>query len=144
MALTDAATKMVVNKLPKVLDAKTHAIADYATAGAFFLMAALFWGRNKRASIGATMCGGAIAATSLLTNYPGGLKKVISFETHGRIDAGLAGLTATMPNFMAFSDEEEAKYFRGGALVETVIAGLTDFDSAAASGKVVEMRTRTA
>lgn len=144
MTLANTATRMVADKLPKVLDAKSHAVADYLTAGAFFVMAAAFWGRSKRASIAAAMCGGAITATSLLTNYPGGVKKVISFETHGRIDIGLAGLTASIPTFLAFSDEDEAKYFRGAALLETVVTGLTDFDSAAASSKVVEMRNRTA
>src|SRR3954469_12426909 len=140
MTLASTATQMVANKLPKVLDAKSHAIADYVTAAGFAALAAMFWGRNKRAAIGAAMCGGAVVATSLLTNYPGGVKKVISFQTHGRIDVGLAGMTASAPNFLAFADEDESKYFRGAALVETVITGLTDFDSAAASDKVVEMR----
>ena len=53
----------------------------------FAAMAAMFWGRNKRAAIGAAMCAGAVTATALLTNYPGGVKRVISFHTHGRIDA---------------------------------------------------------
>jgi hypothetical protein len=144
MPLTQTATKMVADKLPKVIDAKTHAILDYSTAAAFFMLGAAFWGRNKRAAVGAMMCGGAIVASSMLTNYPGGVKKVISFQTHGRIDAGLAGLTASMPNVMAFNDEAEAKYFRGAALVETAITGLTDFDSANASAKIVEMQNRTA
>jgi hypothetical protein len=136
-----SAANMVAKKLPKVFDAKTHAVLDYLTAGAFFAMAAMFWGSNKRAAIGAGMCGSAVVATSMLTDYPGGVQRVISFETHGRIDTGLAGLTAGIPNVMAFNDEDEAKYFRGAALVETIITGLTDFDSAA-GGKVVEMRTR--
>jgi hypothetical protein len=144
MAMAMSAANVVANRLPKVFDAKSHAVMDYLTAGAFFLMASMFWGRNKRAAIGAAVCGGAIVATSMLTNYPGGVKKVISFQTHGRIDTGLAGLTAGIPTFMAFGDEDEAKYFRGAALVETVITGLTDFDTADASGKVVEMRGRTA
>jgi hypothetical protein len=144
MAMAMSAAKMVANRLPKIFDAKTHAVMDYVTAGAFFVMASMFWGRNKRASIGAAMCGGAIVATSMLTNYPGGVKKAISFQTHGRIDTGLAGLTVGMPNIMAFNDEDEAKYFRGAALVETAVTSLTDFDSAAARDKVVEMRTRPA
>jgi len=143
MALTQTAANMVADKLPKVLDAKTHAIMDYVTAAGFAAMAAMFWGRNKRAAIGAAMCAGAITATSLLTDYPGGVKRVISFPTHGRIDVGLAGMTAAIPTFMAFTDEDEAKYFRGAALMETVITGLTDFESPA-TGKVVEMRARRA
>ena len=55
MTLAKTATRMVSQKLPKVLDAKTHAIFDYATAGGFFLMAAMFWGRNNRAAIAAAM-----------------------------------------------------------------------------------------
>jgi hypothetical protein len=76
----------------------------------------------------------------MLTDYPGGVKRVISFETHGKIDAGLAGLAATMPNFLAFTDDEEANFFRTAALAETVVTGLTDFD--APTGKVVEMPIR--
>ena len=143
MPLTQTAANMVADKLPKVLDAKSHAIMDYVTVAGFAALAAMFWGRNKRAAIGAAVCGGAVAATSLLTNYPGGVKRVISFQTHGRIDVGLAGMTAAIPNFLAFGDEDEAKYFRGAALMETVITGLTDFDSPVGT-KVVEMPSRTA
>ena len=109
MPLTQTAANMVADKLPKVLDAKSHAIMDYVTAAGFAAMAAMFWGRNKRAAIGAAMCAGAVTATALLTNYPGGVKRVISFHTHGRIDAGLAGMTAAIPNFLAFNDDDEAK-----------------------------------
>lgn len=143
MPLTQTAANMVADKLPKVLDTKSHAIMDYVTAAGFAAMAAMFWGRNKRAAIGAAMCAGAVTATALLTNYPGGVKRVISFHTHGRIDAGLAGMTAAIPNFLAFNDDDEAKYFRGAALMETVITGLTDFDSPVGS-KVVEMPSRSA
>jgi hypothetical protein len=140
MALAETATRKVTERMPKVFDAKSHAVMDYIATGAFFVMAAMFWERNKRAAIGAAACGGVVLATSMLTNYPGGVKKVISFQTHGRIDAGLAGLTASIPNFLAFTGEPEAKYFRGAALAESVITGLTDFDTADASGKVIEMR----
>jgi len=139
MALTDMATRAVADKLPKVIKPKTHAVLDYAVAGAFFTMAAFFWKRNKRAAIGAMVCGGTTVATSLLTDYPGGVKPVISFDTHGKIDAGMAGLTATMPSFLAFNDEDEAKYFRGAALAETIITGLTDFSQ---GSRVVEMPRR--
>jgi hypothetical protein len=141
MPIADRATRAVAKRLPKIIGPRAHAVADYATAGAFFLTGALFWRDNQRAALGALLCGGAITATSLLTDYPGGIKRVISFPAHGRIDAGLAGLTATMPNFLAFSDDEEARFFRGFALVETVIAGLTDFDL---PSNVVEMPRRTA
>ncbi|MCU1286592.1 MAG: hypothetical protein JWO13_2942 [Acidobacteriales bacterium] len=137
MPLSQMATSAVANRLPKVINPKVHAVIDYAMAGTFFALGAFFWRNNKRAAVGAMLCGAATAATSMLTDYPGGVKRVISFETHGKIDAGLAGLTATMPNFLAFGDEEEAKFFRGAALAETVVTGLTDFE--ASTGKVVRM-----
>jgi hypothetical protein len=141
MPLADRATRVVAKRLPKVIGPRAHAIADYATAGALFVLGALFWPNNKRAAVGAFLCGSAVTATSLLTDYPGGVMRVISFDTHARIDAGLAGLTATMPNFLAFKDEEEAKYFRGCAVATTLIAGLTDFEE---PSNVIEMPRRTA
>src|SRR5579863_3947860 len=127
MALTQIATRAVTEKFPQVIKPKAHAVLDYVVAGMLFTLGAFFWQRNKRAAIGAMACGSVTLATSLLTDYPGGVKPLISFETHGKIDAGMAGLAATMPTFLAFGDEEEAKYFRGVALAETVITGMTDF-----------------
>lgn len=141
MPFTNMATAAMANKLPKVIDSKTHAFMDYATAATCFALGAMFWRRNKRASIGAVLCGSAIVATSMITDYPGGVKKLLTFQTHGKMDAGMAAMTAAIPNFLAFSDEPEAKYFRGLALAETVVAGLTDFDSAPSS-KVIEMPHR--
>src|SRR5438128_8061208 len=140
MPLSQMATRAVVNRLPKVINPTAHAVIDYVVAGTFFALGAYFWRNNKRAATGAVLCGSATAATSMLTDYPGGVKRVISFETHGKIDAGLAGLTATMPNFLAFNDEDEANFFRTAALAETVVTGLTDFE--APTGKVIEMIPR--
>jgi hypothetical protein len=140
MVLAGLATQAVTDRLPKVIKPGVHAVLDYVVAGAFITMGAFFWKSNKRASIAALACGGTALANSLLTDYPGGVKPMISFETHGKIDAGLAGITATMPTFLAFGDEDEAKYFRGAALVETVITGMTDFGQD--TGKVLQMPKR--
>ena len=58
---------------------------------------------------------------------PGGITDVISFPAHGKIDMGLAAMTATLPEFMEFSDEKEMGFFRVQALLITANAGLTDF-----------------
>jgi hypothetical protein len=142
MALAQTATRVVADRLPKVIGPKAHAVADYSVAGVFMVMGAMFWRRNTRAGIAAFLCGGVTAVTSMLTDYPGGVKRAISYRTHGRIDAGLAGLTAAIPNFMAFNDEDEAKFFRTMALAETVVTGLTDYN--ASTSKVIEMPRRTA
>ncbi len=115
------------NRMPKVISPKEHAIADYITIGGLVLMGALFWKKNKRAAIAALTCAGAEAANTLLTDFPGGVAKVISFHTHGRIDMGLAATCSAMPNFMSFDDEPEAKYFRIMGLNITTVGALTDF-----------------
>jgi len=140
MMMASMATRAVTDRLPKVIKPKTHAVLDYVMAGTLIALGAFFWKRNKRAALAAMACGGATVATALLTDYPGGVKPVIDFETHGKIDAGMAGLTATLPTFLGFGNEEEAKYFRGAALAETIITGMTDFN--ASSGKVLEMPKR--
>ena len=121
--LANAATRY----LPKMISPKGHALADYVGAGSFLLMSALFWRRNKRASFGALVCGGAELANNLLTDYPGGVSKSISFPVHGKIDVGLAGMTALMPEFMAFNHEPGKRFFLGQAALMTAVANLTDF-----------------
>src|SRR5271166_5717003 len=128
MALWQKGFRMAVGRMPKLFDPTTHAVLDYAVAGSFLLMGVLFWKRSKRAAIGSLVCGGAAAANIMLTNYPGGTRKVISYKSHGRIDAGLAGLTAAVPRIMRFDDEREARFFEIEALANAAIVGLTDFD----------------
>jgi hypothetical protein len=128
MPLLHKIVSAAAGRMPKVIGPSTHALMDYAVAGSFLLMGTAYWGRNKRAAIGALVCGGAIAANSLLTDYPGGVSNIISYKNHGRIDAGFAALTAAMPRFMEFDDQPEARFFAMQALGESLAIGLTDFD----------------
>ncbi len=116
-------------KMPKVIDPKLHAIIDYAVAGSFLAMGAVFWKRGaKRAAISSFICGGSAAANSLLTDYPGGVVRKMSFRTHGRIDMGLGAVTASLPEFMGFADDAEGRFFTGQAIAETAVTAMTDFD----------------
>ncbi len=128
MAILDTSVKALSNRLPKVISPKTHAIIDYATAGSFFLMAGLLWGRHKRAAIGSLVCGAVEANTAMMTDYPGGVAKIISFETHGKIDAGFAGFVGMLPTMLGFGDEAEAWFFRGQAMGLAAVTGMTDFE----------------
>jgi hypothetical protein len=128
MALWQKSVRAAVGKMPKVIDPTTHAVLDYAVAGSLLVMGFRFWKRSKRAAIGSLFCGGSAAANILLTDYPGGARPVISYKTHGRIDAGLAGITAAVPRVMRFEDQREARFFEIAALANTAITGLTDFD----------------
>jgi hypothetical protein len=127
----------VADKLPKVIGPKTHAIIDFAVAGSFLAMGAMWLGSHKRAAIGSFICGGAALTNSLLTDYPGGVADVISFETHGKIDVGLAAATALMPRLLGFSNEGPAWFFRAQSGAETVVVGLTDFSSGTREEDVV-------
>lgn len=52
----------------------------------------------------------------------------MSFRTHGKLDAGLAAITATMPRLMAFGDDSESKFFTMQSILETAVTAMTDFD----------------
>ncbi|HLK34192.1 MAG TPA: hypothetical protein VKT29_13945 [Terriglobales bacterium] len=129
MPVLHSSVKLLTKHLPKVISPKAHAVLDYATAATFVAAGILMLTRkrNKRAGISALVCGGAEIATSLLTDYPGGVTDLISFPTHGKIDMGLAAMTATLPEFMGFADEAEMGFFRAQAVLITANTGLTDF-----------------
>jgi hypothetical protein len=126
MALLNSAVSLATKKLPKAVTPKGHAFIDYLTVGAFLITGALYWRRHKRAALSAFICGGAELALSLITDYPGGVKKVISFPTHCKVDLGLAAMTATMPEFMGFKDDREKPFFLAQSAGITLAANLTD------------------
>jgi hypothetical protein len=126
MALLNSAVSLATKKLPKAITPKGHAVIDYLTVGAFLVTGALYWRRHKRAALSAFICGGAELALSLITDYPGGVKKVISFPTHCKVDLGLAAMTATMPEFMGFKDDREKRFFLAQSAGITLATNLTD------------------
>ena len=127
MALLDVGVKMLANRMPKVLSPKTHAIIDYATAGAFFVMAPILWKRNRRAAIASLACGAAATTAAVLADHPGGAAKVVNFPTHGKMEAGFSGVVASLPSLLGFSGEWPAIFFRSQGLAIAAINGLTDF-----------------
>jgi hypothetical protein len=144
MPILDHAARWATNKMPKVIRPKAHAVMDYAVAASFVGMAAFFWRRNKRAAVGALVCGAAETITTLCTDYPGGVIKEISLETHGSIDFGLCGLVAGLPDVLRFSHEPEARFFRMQGLVLAAIAGLTDFTGSGKRDQLKELDKRAA
>lgn len=130
MPMLQRVVAAAAGKLPKVIDPKLHAIIDYGVAGTFLAMGALFWKRGaKKAAISSFICGGATAVNSMITDYPGGVVRKMSFRTHGHIDMGLAAVTASLPEFMGFADDAEGRFFTAQALGETTVTALTDFDA---------------
>ena len=129
MSLLQSAVSLVADRLPETIDPKTHAVLDYAMAGTFITAGALFWRRHRRAAIGSFICGSTIAATALLTDYQGGIAEKVSYDTHGKIDAGVAGLATAIPSAMFFRKDPQAKFFLVAGLAATVITALTNYNS---------------
>ncbi len=118
----------VANRMPKVISPKAHAIIDYATVGTWFALGAWMMGRNKRAGIAAIICGASELATTMITDFPGGVADVISLDTHLKMDMGLAATATSLPNFLGFDDEDEAKWFRIMGLNITAVGAMTQTD----------------
>jgi hypothetical protein len=115
--------------LPKVIDAKTHGMIDYGHAAFFLGMALLCRKKNPRAAVAALATGTFVLVQSLLTDYPLGAQPIISFNLHGKMDAGFAASSFVMPNLFGFSGTAAATVFRVNGLVESTVVALTDWDS---------------
>lgn len=142
MPLLANITKSVTDRMPKVISPGAHAIIDYATAAGFIGMGIFMWKREKRAAISSLVCGAAEALTAVMTDYPGGLVKEISFETHGRIDVGMAGMVATMPGVMHFEDDPASRFFSIQAIMLAAVTGLTDFTGSGRPGQLSRLEKR--
>lgn len=119
--MLNSITKVAAKPLPRMISPKAHAILDYVIVGTFFASAGWFWRRNKRAAIASLLSGGAKLAVSLMTDYPGGVRKVIHYPVRREIDLGIAAMVATMPEFLAFKNEPQRKFFLAeGALITAV------------------------
>jgi hypothetical protein len=118
-----------------VISPKAHAIIDYATAASFFAMGAYLWKRNRRAAVASLICGAAEVGTAAVTDYPGGIRPYLSFEQHGKIDAAISGIVATMPNTLFFANHSSSRFFRGQGVMLAAATGMTDFEALPSSAQ---------
>jgi hypothetical protein len=116
-----------IDHVPKVLDARGHAVMDYQTAGAFLALGMVFRHRHRRASGLAFVHGASVLAASLMTDYPGGVWRRFSFRTHRTLDIMQAGLIALGPAVLGFAADPEAQAFHGQALFEAGVIAATDW-----------------
>jgi hypothetical protein len=127
MPILNNMAKLVVKPLPRTITPKTHAVLDYVTVGLFFGAASWFARRNKRAALAAMICGGAELAVCLLTDYPGGARRIIDFAERREIDLGLAAMSASMPAFLAFRDDPEKGFFLAQGMLISAATALSQF-----------------
>lgn len=127
MPILNSLAQMVVKPFPRTISPKAHAIVDYINVGFLLMSGGWFWRRNKKAALGALVGGGTALVLNLLTSYPGGAKNVISFRAHREIDLGLAAMISTIPEFFAFKDDEERKFFLTEGVLIAAVTELTQF-----------------
>ena len=119
----------ITNGVPKFINQPAHAVLDYVTAGTFIAMGFGLLHRNRRAANLAFANGIAVLGLSIMTDYPGGIFRTISFKTHGAIDVLQASMTALGPALLGFASAPEAQMFHAQAALETAIVAATDWDA---------------
>ena len=119
-----------MNQIARITPAQ-HAVLDYSVAATFVGVGAAFARRNRAAATLAFVNGAMVLGMSLLTNYPGGVYRTLSFRTHRTGDIVQAVLAGLGPVLFGFGGESEAKFFYGQALSEAGVIAATDWNAAA-------------
>jgi len=112
----------------KTISPARHAVLDYGVAASFFAMGFRFRRSNPAASTLAFINAGLVLGMSLVTDYPGGIWRAISFKTHGMMDVGQAALAGAGPLLFGFSGAPEARAFYAQAASEVAVIATTDWD----------------
>ena len=141
MPISTKLTELAAKPLPKFVNPGMHGIIDWGAAAVFATAGALFWSRNKRASLASYFCAELIGSVIFLTDCPGGVWKKISFETHSQLDPGIAALVVLIPGLLGFSDEKESRLFQAMGIGLAAVRGLTNLEEHASA---LEMRKRAA
>lgn len=115
----------------KAISPAQHAVLDYGVAATFLAFGFSMWPRHRPAAALAFVNGAMIVGMSMLTNYPGGVYRTLSFRTHRTGDIAQAALAGLGPILFGFGGEPEAKYFYGQAASEAGVIAATDWNAAA-------------
>jgi hypothetical protein len=118
-------------RLPKVISPAQHAVLDYSVAATFFAFGLSVLSRHRPAAALAFVNGAMIVGMSMLTNYPGGIFRTLSFRAHRTGDIAQAALAGLGPILFGFANDAEAKYFYGQAASEAGVIAATDWNAAA-------------
>ena len=113
---------------PRLIPSKTHAVIDWLHVATNFAAAVYFWNRNRRASGAALFLGANVLVNTLMTDYEYGVFRAWSFKVHGVLDYGVALSSPLMPVLLGFATRPQANFFYVQGAVETLTAGVTDYD----------------
>ena len=115
--------------VPGLISPGQHAVLDYSVAAMFIGIAALFHHHRPAATL-ALINGAMVLGMSMLTSYPGGVYRRLSFKTHRTGDIAQAALAGLGPLLFGFGADREATYFYAQALSEAGVIATTDWDAA--------------
>jgi hypothetical protein len=107
-----------------------HAVLDYGVAATFCAFGFSVLSRHRSAAALAFVNGAMIVGMSMLTKYPGGVFRILSFRAHRTGDIAQAALAGLGPILFGFANDAEAKYFYGQAASEAGVIAATDWDAA--------------
>lgn len=126
MAVSEALAGVIEDR-PKPITPGVHAILDYGVAATYLTVGMRLMSRHRTAAALAFVNGALVLGLSMLTDYPGGVWRVISFKSHGVADAMQAGLAAAGPALLGFAGDPEATFFYGQAASEVGVIAATDW-----------------
>ena len=129
MSFAGVVLKQVERRLPKVMDARRHGALDYLHAAFFVGMACAYRRRQPRVAAAALVTGGLLLTEALLTDYPLGMKRIIPFEMHGRIDGAAAVMALSLPRILGVEGTAASAIFKSSGVLGATLVGITDYDS---------------
>jgi hypothetical protein len=116
--------------MPTPISPAGHAVLDYAVAATFFGVGAWLMRRHRAAASLAFANGAMVAGMSMLTDYPGGIVRVLPFRGHRVGDVIQAAFAGLGPALFGFAGDEEASFFYAQAASEVGVIAATDWDAA--------------
>ena len=129
MSFSGIVLKQVENRMPKLMDARRHGALDYLHAAFFFGMGLAYRKNQPKVATAAMITGGFLLAEALLTDYPLGIKKVIPFAMHGRIDGTAAVVALSVPRILGIEGTPASAVFKGSGILGSILVGMTDYDT---------------
>jgi hypothetical protein len=114
----------------KIISPSQHAVLDYGVAATFLSYGFSKMSSHRGAAALALMNGGMVLAMSMMTDYPGGVWRTLSFRDHRTADMVQAALAGLGPMLFGFARDREAGFFYGQALSEAGVIAATDWDAA--------------
>ena len=118
------------NGIQRTISPAQHAVLDYGVASTFLALGFTLLPKHKPAATLAFLNGAMVLGMSLLTDYPGGVYRRLSFRGHRTGDIVQAALAGLGPVLLGFGNDPEAKYFYGQALSEAGVIAATDWNAA--------------